>query len=118
MTTQGVPFWYDDRNGPGTGKRKDYLLRRTLGVALYRSGRTGDAVTTLGDGLTGGGEQADAFGLFCLAVCHARLGEPARAKGCFDRAVKWTEAHMDRLAPHLEELKVFRAEAEAALRAL
>jgi hypothetical protein len=53
----------------------------------------------------------DSFDWFFLARAHGRLGERDRARRCFDRAVEWMDSH----EPHNEELRRFRAEAEALL---
>jgi hypothetical protein len=48
-------------------------------------------------------------------LAHDRLGDTARARGYLSWAVRWTTAQRGFEAAHLEELKLFRAEAEELL---
>src|SRR5262249_3962999 len=57
------------------GEPAEPLYLNTLGVALYRNGRWTEALTALEKSLAASKGQSDAFDLFFLAMCHARLGE-------------------------------------------
>jgi len=82
----------------------------TLGVAHYRDGDNRAAVAALEKAMSlrSGG---NSFDWFFLAMAHWRLGERDKAQTSFDRAVQW----MDKYKPHDDELRRFRAEADALM---
>jgi WD40 repeat protein/serine/threonine protein kinase len=92
--------------GPESGR-----FRNTLGVACYRAGDWEAAIAALEKSmeLLAGG--AESFNTFFLAMAHWQLGEKEEARRWYDRAVAW----MDKNQPQNDELKRFRAEAEAVL---
>jgi serine/threonine protein kinase/WD40 repeat protein len=95
---------------------KQFLFRNTLGVALYRSGQFAEAVPILEQSLREGKGQADAFDLYFLAMCHHRLGEPAQARECRERAAAWFQDRQGKLpAQWVQELTAFQAEADGVL---
>jgi WD40 repeat protein/tetratricopeptide (TPR) repeat protein len=87
----------------------------TLGVAHYRLGQYKEAVGALERGVNNNRGQATAFDLYFLAMCHHHLGDPAKAKDCYERGTAWQK--QARLAPQqADELNAFRAEAETLLK--
>jgi WD40 repeat protein len=93
-----------------------WISRNTLGVVHYRLGQYAEARNELERSLDEGKGEAEAFDLFYLAMCHRRLGDPAKARDCFDRAVRWVEGHNGKMpADWTKQLQDFRAEAEEVL---
>jgi WD40 repeat protein/tetratricopeptide (TPR) repeat protein len=118
-----VPEWREPARAVELARRavelapRDAMIRNTLGVALYRAGRYPEAIVELEKSLAlGKGEgQSSPFDLFTLALCHARLRDPAKARDCYRRALHWMEAHKDLSPEYVQELISFRTEAEQLL---
>ena len=61
--------------------------------------------------------EAAAFDLFFPAMCHARGGDAAKAKDCYDRAVHWVQEQQGKLQPGWAgDLDAFRAEADVLIK--
>jgi uncharacterized protein HemY len=84
-------------------------------VALYRNGKYTEAISVLEKSLAASRGESDAFDLFFLAMCHHQLGEPAKAKDCYDQALKWVDNENDIPSYWSADLTAFQAEAYALL---
>jgi WD40 repeat protein len=85
----------------------------TLGIVYYRLGRYHEAAVTLEANLQANGDYAP-FALCFLAMSYHQLGDAAKARNCYDRAVQWqVKAQVPQ--GYMEELNSSRAEAEALL---
>jgi serine/threonine protein kinase/WD40 repeat protein/Tfp pilus assembly protein PilF len=96
-----------------TPDRAIYL--NTLGVAQYRASWYAESVNTLERSLGAGKGETDAFDLFFLAMARYKLGQIARARADFDRAVQWRHDHPNQPAQWSTELDAFQAEVQALL---
>src|SRR5262249_4354891 len=90
----------------------------TAGVAPYRVGEWEEAVRALDEAEKLAPGNWVGFNAFVLALCQQRLHDPAKAQGSYDRAVRWCQENQGQLSDdQQQELKAFRAEAEALLKA-
>jgi tetratricopeptide (TPR) repeat protein len=81
----------------------------------YRLGQWKEAADTLQASAQTNPEGPSGYDLFFLAMAYRQTGQPAKAKDCYDQAVRWCRAH-GKLAHHqLAELLAIRAEAEGLL---
>jgi serine/threonine protein kinase/WD40 repeat protein len=91
------------------------MYRNTLGLAYYRAGRYREAVATLEPNLQSQEAWALPLDLYLLAMSHQWLGEAERARVYFTWAARWSPSHANLSSAELEDLRRFRAEAEAVL---
>ena len=87
----------------------------TLGVVHFRLGQYKEAVEALERGVKNNKDQSTAFDLYFLAMCHHHLGDAAKAKDCYDRAVAW-QKQAKLTPPQVEELNAIRDEIETLLK--
>ena len=81
------------------------MFRKTLGLALYRSGRPAEAIPVLERSLAAKDFASAPYDLFLLTLCHAKQNEAVQARVYFNRAKLWLKANSKPLPPADEELK-------------
>jgi serine/threonine protein kinase len=95
-------------------KSRSVLLNK-LGVALYRAGRHAEAIANLEESVADASPETEAFDLFCLAMARFKLGQAARARADYDRAVKSRRDNFGSDANYDTQLNAVQAEADALL---
>jgi tetratricopeptide (TPR) repeat protein len=96
---------------------REAVYWHTLGVAHYRLGEWAAALTALEEVETLAPGKNVGFNAYFLAMCHHQLGEPAKAKDDYDRAVRWRPEDPGNLdSAQRQELNALHAEAEALLK--
>lgn len=94
----------------------NYYYRNTLGLALYRTGNLGEAIAMLEKNLASN-QDAAAYDLYVLALCHAAQGNMDQARERFRQARAWHREHEEKLSSSWRiELPHFRDEAERAVK--
>jgi serine/threonine protein kinase/WD40 repeat protein/Tfp pilus assembly protein PilF len=89
----------------------------TLGVAYYRAREWTAAIKALEEAERLAPGKHLGFNAFFLAMCHQQLGDAAKARDLYDRAVRWCqETQGAQSAAQQQELQAFRAEAEALVK--
>jgi uncharacterized protein HemY len=83
----------------------------TLGMAQYRAGNWQASTEALEKAIALMKGGTTSWQWFFLAMARQRLGKKGEARQAFDQAVRWMEKNL----PQHEELRRFRAEAEAVL---
>jgi tetratricopeptide (TPR) repeat protein len=96
---------------------REAVYWKTLGVAHYRSGEWQAALGALEEAEKRAPGKNFGFNAFFLAMCHHQLGDPAKAKDHYDRAVRWHPEDPGNLdSAQQQELEALHAEAEALLK--
>ncbi len=94
----------------------DVTYMSTLGIAYYRAGQWQAARDTLEASRRDSLGWREAVDLYFLAMCFHQLDDPAKAKDCYDRAVKWFEARQLSMPNDWSaELRELRAEADTVM---
>jgi tetratricopeptide (TPR) repeat protein len=96
-------------------QQHNYL--NTLGAALYRAGRSEEAVRRLGEALQAHGQGGVVEDWLFLALAHQRLGHGADARQWLDRAIRVLDDAAGPVMSWSQRLQrqFLRAEAEALL---
>jgi WD40 repeat protein/tetratricopeptide (TPR) repeat protein len=90
----------------------------TLGAAYYWKGDWQAAIQALEEAEKRASGKYLGFNAYFRALCYRQLGDPAKARDYYDRAVRWYEENLAKLSTlDREEVRAVRAVAEALRKA-